>query len=378
MSKHTINMIAPSGTPHRRVRLAKTMKLLADNYEQDIIYWGWRRQENEPLADGMDGVVKNRALISGGGYRSKKARLYYLWWMARVFFAVLFTGPRRVYALGLETALPVWLASRIRRRVKYVFDDADRLVLIWSLPAPVERVIKWFERKVSADAITHIIPSSARYDYQTDTMVEVFNMPDAAQIEGALKLAKTSAKRKTGQKLMVYVNGWLDPTRGLTLIDGAVSALAKRGRKDIAFKVAVGNLTAEPPAFFNHAFVTYLGSLTHLKSMAEYKSSDVVLTFYDPAIRINQFAIPNKWGDAIAMETPVIVNDGVRTATPLTDIGAAFTTPFDDPEALADLLERLADNPKEIKAARKAVASLQSRYSYFNDAMAPALDALTT
>ncbi len=376
MTLSTIYIIAPSGVPAKRVRLAKTMKLLSQT-AHPLEYYGWERVDGEPLAEGMDGVVVNKALMSGGGYRSKKARLYYLWWMVRVFFFVLFRAPERIYALGLETALPIWCASRLRRRVKYVFDDADRFVLIFPLPKPVEKFLTFFERKVSRDALAHIIPSTARYDYSTQKMVEVFNMPSEPQIQQAEALARDAETKSQTAKLRVYVNGWLDPTRGLTLIDGAVRELANRGRDDIAFKVAVGNLTAEPPAFFSHPFVTYLGSLTHLQSMAEYKTSDAVLTFYDPKIRINRYAIPNKWGDAISMGTPVIVNLGVETAAPLLERGAAFSTSFDDPSALADLLCALADAPSKVEHARKAVLSLKQRYVYFDEAMAPVIATLT-
>jgi len=377
MSDKTIHIITPSGTPAKRVRLAKTLKLLAAT-GHPLEYYGWERAAGEPLAEGMDGIVVNKALMSGGGYRSKKARLYYLWWMVVVFTFVLTRAPRRVYALGLETALPIWLASRIRRRTQYVFDDADRFLLIFSLPGPVEKFLAFLERKVSRDSLAHIIPSTARYDYATPKMTEVFNMPSETQIGEAEAIAKDAAPSATSAALRVYVNGWLDPTRGLTLIDGAVAELTERGRADITFKVAVGNLTAEPPAFFSHDNVNYLGSLTHLQSMAEYKTSDAVLTFYDPAIRINRFAIPNKWGDAIAMGTPVIVNEGVQTAAPLRDAGAAFTVPFDAPKALADLLCDLADNPAKVEAARKAASGLRSRYVYFDEAMAPVIGTLIT
>ncbi len=377
MTDQTIHIITPSGTPAKRVRLAKTLDLLAAT-GRPLEYYGWQRVDGEPLAEGMDGIVVNKALMSGGGYRNKKARLYYLWWMVVVFTFVLTRAPRRVYALGLETALPIWLASRIRHRTQYVFDDADRFLLIFALPKPVEKFLGFLERKVSRDSLAHIIPSTARYDYETAKMTEVFNMPSETQIGEAEAIAKTAPASSASAKLRIYVNGWLDPTRGLTLIDDAVAELTKRGRTDITFKVAVGNLTAEPPAFFSRENVNYLGSLTHLQSMAEYKTSDAVLTFYDPAIRINRFAIPNKWGDAIAMGTPVIVNEGVQTAAPLLEVGAAFTVPFDEPMALADLLCHLADNPAAVKTARKAASSLRSRYVYFDEAMAPVISTLTS
>jgi len=372
MSRQSLVMAAPLGKPDKRVRLAKTIALLHEDYACDIHFWGWQRLETETLGANLSGVTSSKILVKGGGYRSRMARGLYLYWMLRVFWATLFKpaalGP--IYCLGLETALPVWFASRLRRDIKYIFDDADRLVLIWNLPRPIERFLIFFEKKISRDSHSHIIPSHARYNYKTDKQYEIKNSPNQAQIVTARK----SPARQHGAALNVYVNGWLDPTRGLALIDAAADILTARGNTDIQFNVAVGNLTDKNTSFFSRSNVNHLGSLTHIDSLKQYGVNDVVVTFYDPTIRINQYAIPNKWGDAVAMTTPIIVNEGVKTAQHLHDVGAAFEVPFQSPEALADLLVMLSKHPEKLKQARIAIQKLGPEYQPFNEMMAPVLE----
>lgn len=368
-SKDTVVLIAPLGEPGKRVRLAKTIRIIKDRYHYNISFWGWRRTPNESLGANLDGVIETRALLTGGGFRSVLTRFYYLIWMLRVFLALLWRAPPRIYCLGLETALPAWVASRLRPRIKYVFDDADRLVMLWALPKPVEKLIVALEKRVSRDAVIHIIPTLERYDYRTTKLYEIANMPDKNQVEEAKRFQKS----KEDDRLHVYVNGWLDRTRGLDLIDQVAEILEQGNCKDIVFNVAIGRVTGELTKFLHHSNVNHLGSLTHTQSLAQYPANDVVVTFYDPAIRINRYALPNKWGDAIAMNTPIVLNEEIRTAKPLITCGAALTVPFNDPATLAALLRDLCYDKKLLTAARVAITSISKNYKPFDEAIDPVM-----
>ncbi len=365
----TVVLIAPLGEPGKRVRLAKTIRIINDRYHHNIAYWGWKRTPEESLGANLDGIIESSALLTGGGFRSGLTRFYYLAWMLRVFLAVLWHAPQRVYCLGLETALPVWAASRIRRHIHYVFDDADRLVLLWNLPKPIKEIITAFERRVSQAAATHIVPTLARYDYRTTKLYEIANVPEQDQVEEATR----SAKSKRDNRLHAYVNGWLDKSRGLELIDQAAEILENQSCSDIAFNVAIGRITGKPLDFLERSNVNYLGNLSHTQSLAEYPANDVVLTFYDPAIQINRYALPNKWGDAIVMGTPIILNEGIETAAPLTTAGIAFTVPFDDPNALVSLLLNLHRESSQLDTARAAITNIKSEYKPFDEAIAPVM-----
>ena len=364
-----VTLIAPLGDPSRRVRLAKVIALLRDNYGQNIRFFGWQREESEPLGSNIDGVISGKALVKGGGYRSKWTRPMYLLWVWAVFWKLLFTGPRQVYALGLETALPVWMASRMRPKIKYIFDDADRLVTFWSVPALAEKIIVFLEKRVSKAASTHLVPTLERYDYRTDKMEEIANLPNKEQVDEAW----TDIGAPPDDALNIYVCGWLDPTRGLDLLDGAAAALEAKGRSDIVFNIAIGRLTQELPPFFDRPAVNMLGTLSHIESLRQYTRNHAVVTFYDPAIKVNRYALPNKWGDAITMQCPIIMNSEVQTGRALLADGAAFAIPFHEPEALADLLIALRDNPDKLAAAKQAVIAVRPQYKFFDEAMAPSL-----
>lgn len=369
----TVVLIAPHGEPGKRIRLAKMIRIINSRYHRNIAYWGWRRAPDETLGVGLEGIAESRALLIGGGFRSVVTRFYYLAWMLRVFFAVLWHAPRRVYCLGLETALPTWLASRLRRRIKYIFDDADRLVLLWNLPKPVEKIIVALEKQVSQDAIVHIVPTLERYDYRTTKLYEMANVPERNQVIEA----KHSAKPKQDSRLHVYVNGWLNQSRGLGLIDEAAKILEEENYDDIVFNVAIntGRQTSDQLSFLEHRNVNNLGYLTHTQSLAQYLANDVVVTFYDPAIRINRYALPNKWGDAIVMGTPIVLNEGIETAAPLISAGVAFTVPFDDPGAFASLLRDFHRDDNQLIAARATIVDIKDNYKPFDEAIIPVMDA---
>lgn len=121
-------------------------------------------------------------------------------------------------------------------------------------------------------------------------------------------------------------------------------------------------------------FVNNLGYLTHVNSLAQYLANDVVVTFYDPAIRINRFALPNKWGDAIVMGTPIILNEGIKTAAPLITAGVAFTVPFDSPDSLVVLLRDLQRDGNRLSAAKTAIANIKNNYKPFDESIVPVMN----
>ncbi|MBK8507137.1 MAG: hypothetical protein IPL51_00315 [Candidatus Competibacteraceae bacterium] len=360
-------IIAPLGEVERRVRLVKIIRIIKDYYHYNIVYWGWQRVPSEMLGANINGVVEVRALLTGGGFRNPLARFYYFSWMFRVFFALLWYAPHNVYCLGLETALPAWAASRLRSKIKYVFDDADRLVMLWPLPKLLKKLIVTLEKRVSRDSLAHIVPTLERYDYQTAKLHEIFNMPEQDQVKAAKRLAEP----KQDSRLHVYANGWLDKSRGLVLIDDAAKLLEQENNHDIVFNVAVGRITGTTINFSGRGNINHLGTLTHVQSLAQYAANDVVVTFYDPTIQINRYALPNKWGDAIAMGTPIVLNEGIKTGKLLVAKGAGFIVPFDDPAALVTLLKDLHRNKHRLTNARTAITNIASNYKSFDEAIKP-------
>jgi hypothetical protein len=359
-------IIAPLGEPHRRPRIEKVMGI-ASGMNLALRFWGWRREADEraKIAD----LKEDRPLMSGGGRRSGLTRLMYPLWTLRVLLALLRERPDRVYCMGFETAVAAYIASKIYR-LEYLFDDADRLLLLFRLPGPIRSVIEGVEKRVSRRAVSHMVPGFGRYPYRSPTMTVVRNMPARDQVTRAWAL---SVVRPEGG-LIVYANGWIDPSRGSRFLAKAAARLAVMG-SDIRFVIAARTQT-DADDLMSLPNVIDLGALPQTEALAWCRAVDLVATFYDPTVPINRWAEPNKWGDCVTMRTPFVVNSEVRTASEFTDVGAAFATPFDDADALIEMLIGLEANPLILKESCEALDRLAPRFLFFDDAVRPLLQRL--
>lgn len=363
----TLIIIAAGGSPEKRPRLEKTIRLAASQGWL-VEFWGWARNPDETCGANLPGVSVSRTLLRGGGYHGSAARLRYPLWVLAVLTAMIRHRPRAVWALGLESALPVWLTRFTG--VRYVFDDADRLVLLFRLPALVTRLLAGLERRVSRDASTHVIPGVGRYDYRSSSMAVISNVPDSSQLQRAFAMPV----QRPDAALVVYVNGWLTPTRGLDFIMNIMKEFA--ADPTIIFIVAA-KLDSSRAEDLRHApNALFLGSLDQVTALAWYRVSDLVITFYDPAIAINRFAEPNKWGDAAKMGTAVLVNSEVETAKPWITCGAAFAVQWNDVPAACALLQALAKDRPRVETAIKATLLMGRSLEDFDTAAAPLLDQL--
>lgn len=372
MSKK-ITLIAALGSPERRVRLFKSVNVFKNFADCDIEFWGWRRETDEVLGADWNLISSQRAILSGGGYRNASSKPLYILWALSVFFNVVFNGPKRIYCLGLETAAPVWFATRIRRKSKYVFDDADRLVMAWKLPKHIESVVRWIEKKASNASEAHIIPVKELYDYSTDKMCLVYNMPTTAQIIEAKSLPLP--QKKDG--LVVYVNGTLNPTRNMEAIEKCAKLLSQESNTKIFFKLATPKRIDGADQITTLYNVENLGWLPQDKALAHYRNSDVVLTLLDVnAVQSYRFAWPNKWGDAVSMGTPIIVNNDMITAQPFLESGMAINCKFGSAEALFEVLTDLSNNPNKLDSAKLAIQRASQLYPSFDIAVKPALERL--
>lgn len=353
----TLTFIAATGAPHRRPRLEKAIRIANAN-AMPLAYWGWRREPDEPMgADLFDGEQRALANCPAGGIRTA---IGYLWLGFRVLVSALAERKPRVYwALGFETA--VWLrVAALFRKVEYVFDDADRFVLSAPLPTWLWPAVAWLERSVSRHALAHIVPLKERYDYDFGTFYVVENLPD----DGLVQRSREISIEPPQARLLVYVSGWVGPNRGSAMIERVARRLEG---EDVTFVLATKTFDSVARSLPLLPNVHMLGYVPQDESLAWCRACDVSLTFYDPALPINRLAAPNKWGDALVCERPFIVNAEVATAAPYLEAGAAFAVPWDDDEALAQLLLSLRDDVVCRERACRAMASLRVKASQYED-----------
>ncbi|MEO1746865.1 MAG: glycosyltransferase, partial [Pseudomonadota bacterium] len=229
----------------------------------------------------------------------------------------------------------------------------------------------------SRGSAAHILPSLELYDYRSPTMHVIRNVPASTDIAAAKALVDASKDDGTEEDkhVIAFVNGTVDRSRNIdTIIETAEMLLAMD--KDIArFKIATNKAiqttkTGDLPQNFIH-----LGGLPQRESLAEYARCDLVLTFCDAdMVASYKYAWPNKWGDAIAMGTPIVVNGDMVHARQFIEAGAGFDCPCGDAQAFADLLIALHEDRDRLKAASNAIEGFQDTFRPFDIELAAILN----
>lgn len=363
-----VTILAPLPAPGRRQRLTK----MIPQYQGagvTVRFRGWGRVRGEAAQWKWIGKpIDEMIILTGGGHNTALARAMYPLWMLRVFLFALFASGRQTFhCLGWETAFPAMLAALVRRH-RIIFDDADRFSMILSLNGPLRSIVVALEDWTAANAALHIIPGRSRYPKQLKTDFVLPNTPTTKDLE----LAAAQAFEKPA-RFVVYANGWLPKTRGALLIAEAFRRFAE-GKPDVVLLIA-GFLPEEIRETVTDMEQTiFRGELPQAEALALYQISDVLLTFYDPAVEINRYAEPNKWGDALCFGVPFIVNSEVETARFFIDAGVAFTLPYGNPAALAALLTDLYENLERLHAAVRKFQALPEIVSGFDARFQEAID----
>ena len=130
MSKWII--CSSAGYMEERVDVNKIYEVLHEN-NISFLYWGWLRGE-EYIRKVPYPV---RHLLSGGGYANKKLKLYYPLWIISVFLnALKLSKDQRVFAVGFDVSLPIYLASKIKK-FTYIFDNPDNFSMTYNLSGKI-------------------------------------------------------------------------------------------------------------------------------------------------------------------------------------------------------------------------------------------------
>ena len=350
-----IKIVAPLSSLSERTRLYKLTLFLHDGLGyKDITHVGWERIPGEREEKRFDFNIHKKIILNGGGYGAGKVKWLYFMWMIKTFFYCFKFGKKDiVWALGFESAFPVMLVSKIKG-FKVVFDDADRFSMIYKFPSIIDKILKFLEKKTSRNVAYHVVPGDARYQFKSKKFYVLKNTPSESQIEKAKQISENLEKPAS---FVININGWLGSGRGMKQALTLVNRLENEDLKILL----IGKLDCEAAEkLAEHKNVIYKGKLSNAETLANYFLSDLVFTYYDPKLEINQYAESNKWGDAIKTNIGIIVNEEVKSAKFIKENNLGIIVPYNDTEALINEIQALlADDAK--------LATLKSnseQYSY--------------
>lgn len=359
----TFVAIVPTlGTRTRCLKMAK----LAERAGFKVSFWGWERDGKTEVTPEEAQICEQRLiLVRGGGYSNRKLLPYYFQWVFKVFWQSIRKPPGLVQALGLESAFPVALASVFRRDIKLIFDDADRLSYCHSLPSLPRKFLAVLERWTMRRCSVHVIPGPSRYPDGLDNSraVVLKNTPSQEVIERSAHIQMDVAPFDGALTLLGL--GWIGDVRGASLMNELAAHFENDDR--IRF-LAAGRLTGDAAnEFVKRKNVQYFGEVPNASALSLYRAADLVMTFYDPRIRINRYAEPNKWGDCVSQQIPFLVNEEIETARPYIEEGAAVTVPYSDLAKAVACVTELIETPEITRRAKRCIAEMRSSMPSFDD-----------
>ncbi|EIJ2379549.1 hypothetical protein LIO03_004650 [Vibrio alginolyticus] len=350
-----LKIIAPLSSLSNRTRLFKLATYLNEEKQNvNITHIGWERITGEREEKFLKSAnISKKILLKGGGYGGRKARAMYPLWMVAVFLYCLFFVNSRatVWALGFESAFPSLLASKVKR-YKVIFDDADRFSMVFKFPKPVKALIEYLEKYTSINVDCHVVPGVTRYDFKSTKMYTLKNLPNKSVVVKARSSFKKSNVNWPKSKLVIYVNGWLATTRGMKT---ALEISKHFNSQDVGFILAGKLDCIEAEELAKKEQVLYLGCVGNEEAISAYFASDFVFTYYDPDSAVNRHAESNKWGDAIATNTAVIVNSEVETANWIINAGAAISVPYKDTKELIQRINNVLFSNSEVEVFKRNI-----------------------
>jgi len=343
MKKKKIVIVIRESNINERVRLSKILQFYKDS-EYDIELWKKTGKQKSNFCE--------RKIINS----HKRKSIEYLLWTTKLFFILLTRRKNTlIFVSGFESALIVYFVSLIRGG-NYTFDNPDNFYQSKNLPNVLKKIIFKIEQKIIKRSQITIVPDEMRirgYNLPNHNFLTIRNFPSRSDVEKSLKVVELKNK-----KLVIYMNGWLVPTRGLQMI----SEFIKKLKPNLDLKIKIAGKKEGLDIILKSPYVEYLGIVDAKTSLGNYHNSDIILTFYDPSIEINRKASPNKWGDALVTETVPIINNGIETIDMYFPKGGYLSVNYNDSENLYKLIMKIYEDDTILANKRK---ELKENPTYF-------------
>jgi glycosyltransferase involved in cell wall biosynthesis len=258
----------------------------------------------------------------------------------------------------LTVGIPALIASRLRG-VPLVFEVRD----LWPEAAiqmgavrrggALARIAKWLERRLYRASAEVVGLSPGMVDgivAEGADPARVTMVPNAADLDlfhPGERDPELVARFGLAGRFVVGYAGAIGPSNAVEdQVPSAARVLLERGRRDIVFLIAGDgkSLPALRERTAGMDNVVLAGSLPKREIPRLTRTADVLMTLFAdvPILATNS---PNKFFDALASGRPVIVNSPGWTRGLVEDNRCGVYVPAGDGTALADAVERLADEP---------------------------------
>ncbi len=328
----------------------------------------------------IDGIDVASARVRYSNYMGYGRRI---WSFAQFVFGATWLAlrspkPDVVFSTStpLTVGVPGWITAALRG-VPFVFEVRD----LWPEAAiqmgalkrggMLARFAGWLERFLyrRATAIIALSPGMAEgviaHGIPEERVHTIPNSCDLDLFSSGPKDADLLDRFGAEGLFVVGYAGAIGPSNGLEhIVPQAARVLAERGRDDIVFLVAGDGKSlpalSELQAQWSLGNMRLVGSMPKREIPRFLRTADVLMTLFAdvPILATNS---PNKFFDGIATGKPMLVNSPgwTRELVETEDAGIYFGAT--DAEAMADAIERLADDPAAVARMGENARALAER-----------------
>ncbi|MRS12215.1 MAG: glycosyltransferase WbuB [Actinobacteria bacterium] len=323
----------------------------------------------------IDGIQIRSVRVPYSNYMSNLRRIasFAAFMFGSVWVALRVPKPDVVYASStpITVAVPGLAVSSIRR-VPMIFEVQD----LWPEAAiqmgAISRrgLVAWLAKRLErlayrkAAAVVPVSPGMAEGVVAEGTSpARVHMIPNFSHLEVFCPGRKSRAEVQRyglAKRFVVGYAGAIGPSNAVEeQVPQAARILEERGRHDIVFVIAGDGkrLPVLREMTEDLGNVLTLGPIPKAEVPELLRTCDALLTLFGdvPILATNS---PNKFFDALATGKPVIVNQPGWTRELVEENGAGVYVPVGDGAALADAVERLADDRAAAKKMGEAARTL--------------------
>src|SRR5436309_3048712 len=281
-------------------------------------------------------------------------------WIAYVFVYLLRHDCEVMHPCDLDTLVPALLASRIRKvRLCYTMFDFYADNLPEKAPPLLRRLVALVEKRgiESTDLLLLVNESQLEQIKGTrfNRVAYVYNAPEDSD-PGVVR-------QTSGDRITLFYAGIIHKARGLENIVRAAQEtpgvrLVIAGSGPYAPSLMTILSTAE-------GNVEFLGWIPHEAVIEKTKEADAVIALYDPRVRSNKYASPNKLFEAMMCRRPIVTNSGITAARIVQEERCGLVVPYGDKEALKSVLLALLKSPElRLELGESGRRAYETKYSW--------------
>jgi len=289
-------------------------------------------------------------------YRTKRFRmvfekgaLFYAWFNFRLFWFLLFRSSSILVANDLDTLLPNYLVSKLKR-TKLVYDsheyftEVPELISRPKVKAVWERIERFIFPKLKfVSTVNQSIAEKYREKYGVTLKVvrNVSPLWNPAHIRSKKELGIPE-----GKHVLIMQGAGLNVDRG---VEEAIRMMPFL-KNAVLIIVGDGDIIPEMKQLVErenwHESVLFFGKRPYAELLQFTQQADLGLSFDQPTNPNYLFSLPNKIFDYIHTSTPIICSDLVEVAKLVKSYEVGEIVTDFDPKNLAQQIQTVLDNPE--------------------------------